>query len=51
MSFFSNWRRVSEVHFFLMPPAFLPGAAVCALVGLYAYEHCFVMAPQEVPNA
>ena len=37
--------------FFLMPAAFLPGAAFCALIGLYAYEHCFVMAPQEVPNA
>jgi len=37
--------------FFLMPPAFLPGAAVCALVGLYSYEHAFVMAPQEIPNA
>jgi Fe-S-cluster-containing dehydrogenase component/formate-dependent nitrite reductase membrane component NrfD len=37
--------------FFLLPAAFLPGAALCALVGLYAYEHAFVMAPQEVPNA
>lgn len=26
-------------------------AAVCAIVGLYAYEHSFVMAPQEVPNS
>jgi Fe-S-cluster-containing dehydrogenase component/formate-dependent nitrite reductase membrane component NrfD len=39
------------LSFFLIPPAFLPGAAVCALVGLYAYEHAFVMAPQEIPNA
>jgi Fe-S-cluster-containing dehydrogenase component/formate-dependent nitrite reductase membrane component NrfD len=26
-------------------------AAACALVGLYAYEHAFVMAPQEIPNS
>ena len=26
-------------------------AAAAALVGLYAYEHVFVMAPQEVPNS
>jgi len=37
--------------FFLAPPAFLPAAALCALVGLYAYEYAFVMAPQEIPNA
>jgi len=31
---------------------FAAGAAgVCAAVGLYAYEHAFVMAPQEVPNS
>ena len=28
-----------------------PAAAVCALVGLYVFEHAFVMAPQEVPNS
>lgn len=26
-------------------------AAVLAAVGLYAYEHAFVMAPQEIPNS
>ncbi|MCA9687199.1 MAG: hypothetical protein KC457_33880, partial [Myxococcales bacterium] len=26
-------------------------AGLLALVGLYAYEHAFVMAPQEVPNS
>ena len=26
-------------------------AAVLAVIGLYFYEHAFVMAPQEVPNS
>ncbi len=26
-------------------------AAICATVGLYMYEHAFVMAPQEIPNS
>jgi hypothetical protein len=26
-------------------------AGVLALAGLYAYEHAFVMAPQEIPNS
>ncbi len=26
-------------------------AGVCALVGMYLYEHAFVMAPQELPNS
>ncbi len=26
-------------------------AAVAAIVGLYAFEHAFVMAPQEIPNS
>lgn len=26
-------------------------AAVCTLVGMYLYEHAFVMAPQELPNS
>jgi Fe-S-cluster-containing dehydrogenase component/formate-dependent nitrite reductase membrane component NrfD len=26
-------------------------AALAAIVGLYAYEHAFVMAPQEIPNS
>lgn len=26
-------------------------AALCALIGLYLYEHAFVMAPQELPNS
>jgi len=31
---------------------FLAGvAAICAGVGLYFYEHAFVMAPQEIPNS
>ena len=35
------------------PVAGLVGAlaAVAATVGLYAYEHAFVMAPQEIPNS
>ena len=32
---------------FFLPPL----ALVLALVGLYLYEHAFVMAPQEVPNS
>lgn len=31
--------------------ALLAVAPLAALVGLYCYEHAFVMAPQEVPNA
>jgi Fe-S-cluster-containing dehydrogenase component/formate-dependent nitrite reductase membrane component NrfD len=37
--------------------AFAPGswgaglAGLVAIAGLYAYEYCFVMAPQEVPNS
>jgi Fe-S-cluster-containing dehydrogenase component/formate-dependent nitrite reductase membrane component NrfD len=36
-----------------IPPAAFTAvlAAVAATVGLYAYEHVFVMAPQEVPNS
>jgi hypothetical protein len=26
-------------------------AAALAIIGLYAYEHAFVQAPQEVPNS
>jgi Fe-S-cluster-containing dehydrogenase component/formate-dependent nitrite reductase membrane component NrfD len=26
-------------------------AGVCAIIGLYLFEHAFVMAPQEVPNS
>lgn len=26
-------------------------AGACALIGLYMYEHAFVMAPQEIPNS
>ena len=26
-------------------------AGLCAMVGLYAYEHAFVMAPQDIPNS
>ncbi|MEE2829348.1 MAG: 4Fe-4S ferredoxin, partial [Myxococcota bacterium] len=29
----------------------LPVAALLTLIGLYCYEHAFVMAPQEVPNS
>jgi Fe-S-cluster-containing dehydrogenase component/formate-dependent nitrite reductase membrane component NrfD len=31
--------------------ALLAAAALAAIGGLYAYEHAFVMAPQEVPNS
>ena len=26
-------------------------AGVCAIIGLYAFEYAFVMAPQDVPNS
>ena len=32
-------------------PALGAAAAVASVVGLYCYEHAFVMAPQEVPNS
>lgn len=32
-------------------PALGALAAACAFVGLYAYEHAYVMAPQEIPNS
>jgi len=32
-------------------PAAAAVAALCTIVGLYAYEHAFVMAPQRVPNS
>jgi Fe-S-cluster-containing dehydrogenase component/formate-dependent nitrite reductase membrane component NrfD len=36
----------------LLPGTVAPAvAALLAIVGLYAYEHAFVMAPQEVPNS
>ncbi len=28
-----------------------PVAALCIVAGLYAYEHAFVMAPQDIPNS
>ena len=28
-----------------------PVAALLFIAGLYAYEHCFVMAPQDIPNS
>ena len=31
--------------------AFIPIAVLAAVIGLYLYEHAFVMAPQEVPNS
>ncbi|MCP4426326.1 MAG: polysulfide reductase NrfD [Chloroflexi bacterium] len=37
---------------FLAPSALIGAVAgVCAAVGLYLFEHVFVMAPQEVPNS
>ncbi len=30
---------------------FITGAVIAAVIGLYAYEYAFVMAPQEVPNS
>lgn len=38
----------------LLPAGGTPAAAIaglCTIAGLYAYEHAFVMAPQEVPNS
>ena len=32
-------------------PALSALAAICATIGLYMYEHAFVMAPQEIPNS
>jgi len=32
-------------------PAAAAAAGVLTAIGLYAYEHAFVMAPQEVPNS
>ena len=32
-------------------PAAAGVAALCAVIGLYLFEHAFVMAPQEVPNS
>lgn len=35
-----------------LPGALAPAcAALLTIVGLYAYEHAFVMAPQEIPNS
>lgn len=31
--------------------AWIPAAALASVVGLYLFEHAFVMAPQEVPNS
>jgi Fe-S-cluster-containing dehydrogenase component/formate-dependent nitrite reductase membrane component NrfD len=37
---------------FFVPAAFIGAVAgLCAAVGLYLFEHAFVMAPQEVPNS
>ena len=35
----------------LMASALIPIAVLAATLGLYLYEHAFVMAPQEVPNS
>jgi uncharacterized membrane protein len=32
-------------------PVALAVGVLSAIVGLYLYEHAFVMAPQEVPNS
>ncbi len=42
---------VGHVLALALAPFAAPVAALCALVGLYLYEHAFVMAPQEVPNS
>ena len=39
------------VPFGLALAGFTTAAAALAIVGLYIYEHVFVMAPQKVPNA
>ncbi|MEO0323053.1 MAG: NrfD/PsrC family molybdoenzyme membrane anchor subunit [Myxococcota bacterium] len=36
---------------FVASPAALAAAGVASVVGLYLYEHAFVMAPQEIPNS
>jgi Fe-S-cluster-containing dehydrogenase component/formate-dependent nitrite reductase membrane component NrfD len=36
---------------FTSAPIAMAAAAVVATIGLYIYEHAFVMAPQEVPNS
>jgi formate-dependent nitrite reductase membrane component NrfD len=44
-------------HLVPLALVFVPGpwgaglAGLAAIAGLYAYEYCFVMAPQEVPNS
>jgi formate-dependent nitrite reductase membrane component NrfD len=44
--------HVVPLALLLLPGAVAPAcAALLALVGLYAYEHAFVMAPQEIPNS
>jgi formate-dependent nitrite reductase membrane component NrfD len=44
--------HVAPLLLLLAPvPAAAALAAVLAIVGLYAYEHAFVMAPQEIPNS
>jgi hypothetical protein len=37
----------------LIPGGAAPAAiaGLCAAAGLYAFEHAFVMAPQEIPNS
>ncbi|MCP4359806.1 MAG: hypothetical protein GY796_17500 [Chloroflexi bacterium] len=36
---------------FFGQPVFAGIAAIAAIVGLYAFEYAFVMAPQDVPNS
>ncbi|MFO7567054.1 MAG: 4Fe-4S dicluster domain-containing protein [Enhygromyxa sp.] len=52
------WGAMGLGHLVPLALLALPGvaiagllAAVAAIVGLYAYEHAFVMAPQEIPNS
>lgn len=42
---------VPLVLLFVPSPLAAACASLLALVGLYAYEHAFVMAPQEIPNS
>lgn len=36
---------------FFVSPVLLPWAVIAVVIGLYAFEYAFVMAPQEVPNS
>jgi hypothetical protein len=37
--------------YFLTGPLFLACGSIMAIIGLYIFEHCFVDAPQRIPNS